>query len=89
MLSLSGEQSVPWHYHNHVTDTFFCMDGPMIVETRSPDARHVLRAGNTLSVPPGVPHFVVGDGGACRFMIVQGVGEYDYVPLDPRPPSRT
>jgi quercetin dioxygenase-like cupin family protein len=80
LLGLSAGQCVPWHYHNHITDRFFCMRGPMVVETRSPEARHLLQAGDTVAIPPGVPHFVKGHGGACRFMIVQGVGEYDYVP---------
>lgn len=82
LLALASDENVPWHYHNHITDTFFCMIGPMIVETRSPEGRHVLLAGETVSVPAGVPHFVHGHGGACRFMVVQGVGEYDYVEAD-------
>lgn len=80
-LALSPGQCVPWHHHTRITDTFFCMEGPMLVTTRDPDARHVLHPGNTLAVGPGVPHRVTGvDDGACRFMIVQGVGTYDYVP---------
>jgi hypothetical protein len=28
-----------------------------------------------------MPHYVSGkNGGACRFLIVQGVGKYDFVP---------
>jgi quercetin dioxygenase-like cupin family protein len=82
-LRLAPGQSVPWHAHTEITDTFFCMEGPMVVTTREPDAEHVLQPGDALAVPPGRPHLVTGrDGGACRFMIVQGVGSYDYVPLD-------
>ena len=80
-LALAEGQCVPWHHHTHITDTFFCMEGPMLVCTRKPDARHVLHPGGKLAVGPGTPHRVTGLGdGACRFMIVQGVGTYDYVP---------
>ena len=82
-LVLSRGQCVPWHYHTRITDTFFCMEGPMLVHTRDPHARHVLHPGGTLAVGPGTPHRVTGlDDGPCRFMIVQGVGTYDYVPAD-------
>ena len=41
--------------------------------------------GGTVAVPPGVaPSRVTGAGrtGPCRFIVVQGVGEYDFVPAD-------
>ena len=83
LLTLAAGQSVPWHYHNNITDTFFCMRGPMSILTRGPDATHTLHPGDTLAVRPGVPHYVEAAGaGPCQFMIVQGVGEYDYVPLE-------
>ena len=72
LLVLGEGQCVPWHYHNNITDTFFCMEGPMQV--------HVLEAGGSCAVEPGTPHLVAGvDGQPCKFMVVQGVGVYDYV----------
>ncbi len=58
LLMLGEGQCVPWHYHNNITDTFFCMEGPMQVKTRNPEAVHVLEPGGTLSVQPGIPHIV-------------------------------
>ena len=82
-LELAAGQFVPWHYHTTITDTFFCMDGPMSVLTRDPDTQHVLQPGGTLAVAPGTAHYASGvDHGPCRFMLVQGVGEYDYVPVE-------
>lgn len=82
-LSLAAGQSVPWHYHSEITDTFFCMKGPMCVKTRDPDAEFVLKAGETVAVPAGQPHFAAGvDLKACQFIIIQGVGTYDYVPVE-------
>ena len=83
-LTLAPGQSVPWHHHSAITDTFFCMEGTVVVETRGPDAGdHLLRPGDTLAVPPNTAHYVHGmDMGRCAFMIVQGVGIYDYIPED-------
>jgi quercetin dioxygenase-like cupin family protein len=83
VLTLLRGQIVPWHLHNHITDTFFCMRGPMRVMTGTPQASYSLHAGDTLAVPAGTPHRVeCGDASECRFMIIQGVGEYDYVPIE-------
>jgi quercetin dioxygenase-like cupin family protein len=82
-LSLAAGQCVPWHLHSEITDTFFCMQGPMCVKTRNPDVAFVLEAGETVAIPPGRPHYAAGvENQACAFMIVQGVGTYDYVPID-------
>ena len=36
VLTLAAGQCVPWHYHNEVADSFVCLEGPMVVETRAP-----------------------------------------------------
>jgi hypothetical protein len=39
----------------------------------------VLQVGESFTVPPMTAHTVHGlDGGRCRFVIVQGVGDYDF-----------
>ncbi|MBW8268201.1 cupin domain-containing protein [Caldovatus aquaticus] len=79
VLTLAPGQCVPWHYHSEVTDVFFCLEGPMVVETRAPREERVLRAGESLAVPPKTAHLVHGlDGGRCRFLLLQGVGDYDF-----------
>ena len=80
ILTLAAGQCVPWHYHSTITDSFFCLEGPMVVETRAPRAEHVLNPGERCTVPPKTAHTVHGrDGGPCRFLILQGVGVYDNV----------
>lgn len=80
LLSLAPGESVPWHHHTEITGTFICRSGPMRIVTRNPDQEHVLEAGGMHAVAPGTPHFVAAVGnGTCRFVVVQGVGEYDYV----------
>ena len=82
LYTLAAGQEVPWHYHSQITDTFFCLEGALSVETRNPDARHVLSVGQRCAVPPKTAHRVTGrDGGRVRFLIVQGVGTYDFRPI--------
>lgn len=80
--TLAEGQEVPWHYHSQVTDTFFCLEGTLSVETRAPGPRHVLNVGESCTVPPMTAHRVTAhDGGRVRFLIVQGVGAYDFRPV--------
>ena len=81
ILTLAEGGEVPWHSHTKIDDDFFCMEGPMQVETRRPDGTQILQPGKIFKVPAGRPHRVSGlNGGPCRFMIMQGVGKYDFVP---------
>ena len=82
VLTLAAGQSVPWHYHSEITDSFVCLEGPMVVETRAPRATYRLMPGERCAVGPKTAHFVHGEnGGPCKFMIVQGVGVYDFMPV--------
>jgi quercetin dioxygenase-like cupin family protein len=82
VLTLAAGQSVPWHYHSETTDHMVCLEGPMVVETRAPRQTHLLNKGDRCAVPPKTAHYVHGvDGGPCQFLIVQGVGVFDFVPV--------
>lgn len=80
VLTLAAGQSVPWHYHSAITDSFVCLEGPMIVETRAPRHNYRLLPGERCAVPPKTAHYVHGEAdGACKFLVIQGVGIYDFV----------
>jgi len=82
VLTLAEGQSVPWHYHNEITDSFVCLKGPMVVETRAPRHDYRLMPGERCAVPPKTAHYVHGQGGGpCKFLIIQGVGVYDFIPV--------
>lgn len=82
ILTLAPGECIPWHYHSEITDHFVCLEGPMVVETRAPRAEHRLEPGGRCDVGPKIAHYVHGlDGGPCKFLIVQGVGVYDNVPV--------
>jgi hypothetical protein len=54
----------------------------MVVETRAPHAVQLLQPGERCAVAPKTAHFVHGkDDGPCKFMLVQGVGVYDFNPV--------
>ena len=80
VLTLAAGECVPWHYHSSITDAFVCLEGPVVVETRAPRGLYVLHPGERCSVPPKTAHYVHGqDDGPCKFMVLQGVGDYDNV----------
>ena len=82
VLSLADGESVPWHFHTTVSDIFVGLDGITVVETRAPRARYELGPGDHCVVPPKTAHEVTGkDGKSCRFTIVQGIGEHDFIPV--------
>jgi quercetin dioxygenase-like cupin family protein len=79
VLTLAAGQEVPWHWHSNVCDHFFCMRGPMVVETRAPREVWELQPGETCRVPPGRAHRVTGkNSGPCKFAVLQGTGTYDF-----------
>jgi mannose-6-phosphate isomerase-like protein (cupin superfamily) len=54
----------------------------MLVETRGPRHAYRLEPGQRCTVPAKTAHYVHGEaGGPCKFLIVQGVGVYDFVPV--------
>ena len=85
-LQISPSQQVPWHYHNNVQDTFYVLEGTLRLFLREPKEEVPLAPGDTYSVAPRRPHLVVNGGSAAAtFLVLQGIGEYDFVPLVPLP----
>ncbi len=82
-MTLEPGETIPWHYHSHVTDTFICLDGELELEFERPTGGALLLAGDRAPVEARRPHQAVCSGDkACRFVLVQGVGQYDYVPVE-------
>ena len=81
-IQLSKSQKVPWHYHNNVQDTFYVLKGNLRLFLRDPKEEVRLGPGDTYSVKPRRPHLVANGGeGSATFLVLQGIGEYDFVPL--------
>jgi len=82
VLTLAQGQEVPWHWHSNVIDRFFCMHGPMVIETRAPREIFELNPGETCAVSAKRAHRVTGkNGGPCKFGVLQGIGIYDFNPV--------
>ena len=81
-LQIGPRQQVPWHYHTAVQDTFYVLEGKLRLFLRDPKEEIRLAPGETYAVRPGRPHLVTNGGDrSATFLVLQGIGEYDYVPL--------
>src|SRR5712691_10647899 len=80
-LQISPAQQVPWHSHTNVRDTFYVLQGSVHLFLRDPKEDVTLAPGETFAVRPGRPHLVTNPGPTSAvFLVLQGIGEYDYVP---------
>jgi mannose-6-phosphate isomerase-like protein (cupin superfamily) len=81
-LQISSSQKVPWHYHNNIQDTFYVIEGTLRIFLQEPKEEVRLTRGQTYAVPPKRPHLVTNGGDTSAvFLVLQGIGEYDFVPL--------
>ena len=84
-LRISPKQKVPWHYHNNVQDTFYLLEGSLRIFAQDPKEEIRLKPGETYTVRAGRPHLVTNGGETpATFLVLQGIGEYDFVPLTGR-----
>jgi quercetin dioxygenase-like cupin family protein len=81
-LQISPTQKVPWHFHSNIADTFYVIEGSIRIFLRDPKEEVRLGPGETFCVRARRPHLVANGGdSSATFLVLQGVGEYDYVPL--------
>jgi mannose-6-phosphate isomerase-like protein (cupin superfamily) len=79
LFTLAPGEVIPWHFHSAIDDEFFVLDGELTVETRAPDDYRALGVGERYRVNAGHAHQTSNRGAHdCRFLIVQGVGKYDF-----------
>src|SRR4051812_14618527 len=79
-LQISPTQKVPWHYHTHVQDTIYVLEGAVYVYLREPKENVLLRPGEICIVKARRPHLVTNAGSTSAvFLVLQGMGEYDFV----------
>jgi len=85
-LQISKTQKVPWHYHSNVQDTFYVLEGELRIFLQNPKEEVRLKPGETYTARARRPHLVTNGGNtSATFLVLQGIGEYDFVPLlEPR-----
>src|SRR5215475_11969794 len=80
-LQLSPTQTVPWHTHTNISDTFYVLEGTMRLFLQEPKETVNLKPGEVYAVRPKRPHLVTNCGTtSLSCLVLQGVGEYDFVP---------
>jgi len=86
-FTLAEHEEVPWHHHTEIFDVFYCLEGRLEVYRKDvftgesmPTLK--LEVGDSAKVDVGTAHRPYNPGpGRLRFLIVQGVGKYDYLPF--------
>jgi len=84
IFTLAPGEVIPWHYHRNSTDHYFVLEGLLSISTRDPEVTTKnLPIGSRHKITPPTPHLVANGGTTdCRFLLLQGVGAYDWVPAD-------
>ena len=81
-FTLDVGEHIPWHIHSAMTDWHICLEGRVRVDT-SPGPFYDLGPGERIAVPNRTAHSVINIGDTeCKFVIVQGGGPYDFLPLE-------
>lgn len=79
IMELDENAATEWHFHSEVADFFVCLSGEVAIETRNPDEATRLLPGERSEVAPGRIHRVVNlSPGRAEYLLVQGVGVYDF-----------
>ena len=88
-FTLTAGEEIPWHRHTQVFDVFYCLEGRLDIELAEVETGRrlqalFLNAGESIKVETGTAHRPHNRGpGICRFLLVQGIGKYDYIPYKP------
>ncbi len=83
LYTLEPGAQIPWHFHSEVTDWYICREGTFAVESQSPNASVTLTVGEMHEMDVRRVHRVVNTGdSACLFALVQGLGKYDFNPVE-------
>jgi quercetin dioxygenase-like cupin family protein len=69
-LTISPTQSVPWHYHTNIRDTFYVIEGDLRIYMQDPKEEVRLGPGESHAVAPGRPHLVTNAGKTSATFLV-------------------
>jgi mannose-6-phosphate isomerase-like protein (cupin superfamily) len=88
IFTLARGEEIPWHFHSEVADWYVCLSGCVQVDTRAPRSSTTLTPGAMIKVEARTAHRVMNSGPiTCRFLLLQGVGRFDYLPVGGPPAS--
>lgn len=79
ILALECGQATAWHFHTEVKDRMFCLAGRIAIECREPQERFEIGPGERCEIAVGRVHRVVNlSAERAKYLLVQGVGQYDF-----------
>jgi len=80
LFTLAPGDVIPWHYHTESTDHYFVLAGTLTIQTREPEETSTVGSGGGRKIAPGTAHRISNGADVdCRFLLLQGVGKYDWV----------
>jgi quercetin dioxygenase-like cupin family protein len=80
LFTLAPGETIPWHFHRATADHYFVLEGALTVVTREPETSWTIGVGSDHRIAPGTAHLIANRSTAdCRFLLLQGVGKYDWV----------
>lgn len=81
IFTLAPGDVIPWHFHRQCADYYFVLEGDLTIVTRSPaETTTSLASGARFTIQPETQHLIANRAaGDCRFLLVQGVGAYNWV----------
>jgi quercetin dioxygenase-like cupin family protein len=83
VFNLAPGDKIPWHFHKLSADNYFVLSGVLTINTEHPANTLVLHPGERWKVNPGTHHEVSNTGDAAvQFLLLQGVGGYDWIEVD-------
>jgi quercetin dioxygenase-like cupin family protein len=83
IFTLAPGEVIPWHSHSESTDYYFVLNGTLTIEKRAPHERKKLAVGGRFEIHPRIAHTLSNRGAEdCQFLLLQGVGRYDWIKAD-------
>jgi len=80
IMELEPGAATEWHHHTAVSDFFVCLTGAIRIEARDPEQVLLLTPGARAEVAPPRVHRVVNlQDETTEYLLVQGVGGYDFI----------
>ncbi len=83
LFTLAPGDVIPWHYHRTAADHYFVLEGELTVQTRAPEEIQTVGTGRHYRIRPGTRHLIANRSTVdCRFLLLQGIGGFDWVKAD-------
>ena len=81
IIELQKGESGPFHFHTVIADNMFGISGEITVSMKNPLETTVLKPGVHCKIEPGRMHRVSNnlDNQPSKYLLVQGVGVYDFI----------